>query len=177
MIIQQSTAELVALSNLVVAGLAEPQSHSGLMLAYAVSYADAGWKVFPLGTNKAPRIKSPHPKGFRCKGECGQWGHGVNDATTDISIVSEWWAIDYPDSGIGAAVPEGMFVLDTDPRKPGYLEAAALLATHGALPDTLLTISGRLTAVSIASTAHPQERSRDGSWCPVSRRSPNPVST
>ena len=139
-----TAAELVAVSNLVVAGLVKPQSHAGLMLAYAVSYADAGWKVFPLGPKKAPRIKSPHPKGFRCKGECGEWGHGVNDATTDISIVSEWWATDYPDSGIGAAVPDGVFVLDTDPRKPGYLEAAALLATHGALPDTLLTISGRL---------------------------------
>jgi hypothetical protein len=137
-------AELVTLSNLVTAGLAEPQSHAGLMLAYAISYADAGWRVFPLGRNKKPRIKSPHPKGFRCKGECGQQGHGVWDCTTDIPTICQWWAIDYPGSGIGAAVPDGVFVLDTDPRKPRYIEAATLLATHGTLPATLMTLSGRL---------------------------------
>jgi len=137
-------AELVTLSNLVTAGLAEPQSHDAKMLGYAIAYADAGWKIFPLSRKKRPRIRSPHPKGFRCKGECGQFGHGVWDATDDIATVCQWWAIDYPGSSIAAAVPKGMFVLDTDPRKPGYLAVTDLLAPYGPLPRTLTHLSGRL---------------------------------
>jgi Bifunctional DNA primase/polymerase, N-terminal len=135
---------IVALANLIATGLVEGETPAGLMLGYAISYAAAGWKVFPLGRNKRPRIPSPHPKGYRCKGECGLRGHGVHDATTNIATVCQWWASDYRGAGIGAAIPSGMFVLDTDPRKPGYIAAAQLLARYGTLPATLMTLSGRL---------------------------------
>jgi Bifunctional DNA primase/polymerase, N-terminal len=135
---------IVALGNLIATGLVEAETPAGVMLGYAISYAAAGWKVFPLGRNKRPRIPSPHPKGYRCKGERGLRGHGVHDATTNIATVCQWWASDYPGAGIGAAIPSGMFVLDTDPRKPGYIAAAQLLARYGTLPATLMTLSGRL---------------------------------
>ena len=49
----------------------------------------SGWPCFPLraGT-KIPAIPSAHPVGDPkrgiCKGECGNPGHGVLDATTKI---------------------------------------------------------------------------------------------
>jgi hypothetical protein len=119
---------------------------NAIMLAHAVMRAVNGWAIFPLN-GKNPRIRSPHPKGSaehgRCKGECGQLGHGVNDATTDIRQVCQWWRFDYRGANIGARVPAGLFVVDFDPRKPGYGAAVEMLERHGTLPDTLMTISGR----------------------------------
>jgi Bifunctional DNA primase/polymerase, N-terminal len=139
--------ELITLA--AIATIDHPElSRTALMLAYAITYAEAGWPVFPLGRNKRPRIASPHPKGSperkTCKGRCGRDGHGVHDATTNIATICRWWAVQYPSAGIAAAIPPGVFVLDTDPRKPGYVAAARLLAAHGALPPTLMTVSGRL---------------------------------
>ena len=115
-----------------------------IMLAYAIMYAVNGWEIFPLGAKKAPRIKSPHPRGHRCKGECGQDGHGAHDATTDIDTIYRWWALDYPGANIGGRVPGGVFVLDLDPRKLGHAAAMGrLIADHGPLPHTLTTLSGR----------------------------------
>ncbi len=120
-------------------------SRNAIMAAYAIAYADHGWEVFPLGTRKAPRIKSPHPKGHHCKGECGQDGHGVHDATDDIATVCRWWAVEHPGANIGARVPDGVFVIDLDPRKSGHAAAMAkLINDHGPLPHTLTTLSGRL---------------------------------
>ena len=86
----------------------------------------------PARRRKAPRIKSPHPKGSRCKGECGQDGHGVHDATDDIATICRWWGIEYRGANIGGRVPDGLFVIDLDPRKPGHAAAMAkLTADHG----------------------------------------------
>lgn len=122
-------------------------NRAAIMCAHAIDYADNGWKVFPLGTRKAPRIKSPHPEGSverrECKGRCGQDGHGVWDATDDIATICRWW-MTYRGANIGGAVPDGLFVIDLDPRKDGHVAAMAKLTTdHGALPRTLTTKSGR----------------------------------
>ncbi|MGO9222896.1 bifunctional DNA primase/polymerase [Mycobacterium sp.] len=103
-----------------------------------------GGRFSPLGARKAPRIKSPHPKGSRCTGECGQDGHGVHDATTDVATICRWWGIEYRGANIGGRVPKGLFVIDLDPRKPGHAAAtAALTSVHGPLPQTLTHYSGR----------------------------------
>lgn len=52
-------------------------------LDQALQAAERGFPVFPLSINKVPAIRSPHQQGHRCRGECGQPGHGVYDATTD----------------------------------------------------------------------------------------------
>jgi hypothetical protein len=121
-------------------------SRPTIMLAFAISYAAAGWEVFPLGAQKAPRIKSPHPEGFGCKGKrdgCNLDGHGVNDATTDIRTIVRWWGLEYGGANIGGRVPKGVLVLDFDPRKPGHTIAVAVLRQICELPATLETISGR----------------------------------
>ena len=104
-----------------------------------------------LGSLPAARQGSgdpnPHPKGSperrSCKGECGQYGHGVHDATTDLGVIAYWWGVRYPGANIGARVPENMFVIDIDPRSSGHESLAALLLDHGPLPETMTTISGR----------------------------------
>jgi Bifunctional DNA primase/polymerase, N-terminal len=143
-------ADLITAANAIVAchtgGLLTitEASRPAIMLAYAIVYAVNGWEVFPLGARKAPRIKSPHPKGSRCKGECGRDGHGVHDATTDITTICRWWGVAYRGANIGGRVPTGLFVIDLDPRKPGHAAAMAKLTNdHGPLRQTLTTISGR----------------------------------
>ncbi len=78
-----------------------------------------------------------------CKGECGQHGHGVYDATTDIATIAAWWGGRYTGCNIGARVPDAMIVIDVDPRHGGVDSLAELEQRHGPLPHTLTTISGR----------------------------------
>jgi hypothetical protein len=118
---------LIASAALVVA--TRPDAPLGvLMLAWAVTYAANGWRVFPL-RGKVPAIAG---------------GHGVLDATEDIATVVAWWTGKYRGANIGARVPDGLMVIDTDPRKPGHAEAAAVLRElFGEFTDTLTTVSGR----------------------------------
>jgi hypothetical protein len=132
MIAQDRRDELVAYSNLVAGGLVTDVGHDALMLAYALAYAAAGWAVLPL-RGKVPAI----PKAVG--------GAGVLDATTDIATICGWWAVDYVGANIGARVPAGVVVLDSDPRKEGHAAALAkLTAEHGPMPRTLTHLSGRL---------------------------------
>lgn len=89
----------------------------------AIELAVNNWAVLPL------RGKIPAVPG----------GRGVLDATTDVEQVTTWWARQYRGANIGARVPDSMFVLDVDDL--GAL--AELERAHGALPETLSTISGR----------------------------------
>lgn len=134
---------LIALAAVRVETHAGPAT-AGLMLAHALTYAANGWEVFPL-RRKAPAIRSPHPKGYRCDLSCGLEGHGLLDATTDLATICRWWAVEYRGANIAARVPASVVVIDSDPRKDGHNEAmATLVAKHGPLPRTLATLSGRL---------------------------------
>lgn len=114
---------------------------------YAVAYCEAGFAIYPLrpGT-KIPAVPSPHPvdsaQRGRCRGECGQLGHGFYDARTDIGWAAEYWT-EHPDHGIAARPAPGLLVLDIDPRHGGNDALAAWERSHGALPETFTTISGR----------------------------------
>jgi Bifunctional DNA primase/polymerase, N-terminal len=60
----------------------------------ALAYAERGIPVLPLH-GKLPRIPAAHTPGDplyqQCRGECGQQGHGVHDATIDPDQVRAWW--------------------------------------------------------------------------------------
>ncbi len=90
---------------------------------YAIELAVNNWAVGPCN-GKIPAIPG---------------GRGVLDFTTDTDVVAAWWGGRYAGCNIGARVPESMFVLDVD----DMAALAALEAEHGALPETLTTVSGR----------------------------------
>ena len=140
--------------------------HNELMLRAAVEHARHHWKVFPL-SGKVPMIPGAHRKGAalggfgccvqpwdswpdpyygkRCRGECGQLGHGVYDATDDVEVVTSWWTHRYRDANIGAAIPPSMLMVEYDPRHGGDRTWARLLDEHPdePWPECLTTISGR----------------------------------
>jgi hypothetical protein len=75
----------------------------------ALAYATLGWPVFPLTPGeKVPLYRNPHPKDsaerHACGGylDCGKFGHGVLDATTDPATIELWWTRQ-PAAGIGMA--------------------------------------------------------------------------
>lgn len=121
-------------------------------LTAAFDLAHQGTAVFPLwARGKNPRIPNAHPEGDPlrgiCHGECGRHGHGLYDATTDLSTIAHWWRCLYPGANIGAPVPAGQFVLDIDPQHGGHESLALLILDpdNGPLTATFTTISGRGT--------------------------------
>lgn len=93
------------------------------MLEHALLYARGGFPVFPLGVGrKEPAIPS------------WEGGRGHLDATTDEAQIQAWWEAN-PTWNIGIRPPEGVLVLDIDPRNGGSIEAL------GILPATLCTFT------------------------------------
>ncbi|WP_336208228.1 bifunctional DNA primase/polymerase [Nonomuraea sp. LPB2021202275-12-8] len=116
------------------------------MLAAALAYVERGWPVFPIIPNgKRPLFKSVHAEGDplreTCKGACGQIGHGLYDATTDIELVSRWLTT-CPNANL--AVPTGLAtfdVLDVDvkPKGAGW-PAFNRLKAEGLLPEPFMVV-------------------------------------
>lgn len=69
------------------------------MLNAALIVAHTGLPVFPCGLDKAPLT-----------------ARGFKDATTDPETIRAW---SWKDATIGAAIPQGLVVLDVDPRNGG----------------------------------------------------------
>lgn len=83
--------------------------------AAALELAAQGVRVFPVGSDKAPRT----PNGF-------------HDATTNVEIIGAWtW-----DGMIGVAIAPGTFVLDVDPRNGGDKTLALFKGQGKELPPT-----------------------------------------
>ncbi len=115
--------------------------------AAAVALCEAGFAIYPLSpASKIPAIASAHPKGSpergRCRGECGELGHGFYDASTDLGWVDRYWA-EHPDHGIAARPGPHQMVLDVDPRHGGDVALAGLETRYGSLPETFAVFSGR----------------------------------
>jgi hypothetical protein len=96
----------------------------------ALQAADRGFGVFPLSRNKVPAIPSPHEKGHRCGGlrECGSFGHGVLDASTDPDVIRAGFDQARHAAGYGIACGAGplpLVGLDLD-RKHGLDGVAEL---------------------------------------------------
>nr|WP_145908111.1 bifunctional DNA primase/polymerase [Kitasatospora viridis] len=112
------------------------------ILAVALAAATRGHAVFPLGRTKRPAIPSPHPDNRNCKGECGKFGHGVHDATTDPDRIRALfeaapWAAGY---GIACGrAPHHLVGIDLDVKHDQNGPAAfrVLAAEHGfGIPPT-----------------------------------------
>jgi hypothetical protein len=101
--------------------------HADDLAGHAVAYACGGYEVFPL-RGKIPAIAK------------ADRGNGVLDATTDLEQIGAWWER-MPGANIGGRVPEGVIVVDLDPRH-GALEHLLELAQRGPI-HTRMSWSGR----------------------------------
>ena len=114
-------------------------------LDYALFYAqEKGWAVFPLKPHdKKPLFPAAHEKGNKCKGECGNLGHGFHDATKDAFIIAEWWSKN-PNAGIGIATGDtsGFFALDVDPIHNGEETFRQHVEHNGQFPKTVTALTG-----------------------------------
>lgn len=92
-----------------------------------------------------PAIRRARCGGARagCRGECGELGHGVHDATRDPAVLARMAAI-APGANVGVATGEqhGIFVLDIDKRSGGLQSWAKLVAIHGEPSATFTVRSG-----------------------------------
>jgi hypothetical protein len=80
----------------------------------AVFYAGLGWPVLPLRPGaKLPLFASAHDPGDPCRGECGQLGHGLWDASADVDVVASWWAAE-PWANVGLRTGDRFDVVDLD---------------------------------------------------------------
>jgi hypothetical protein len=109
---------------------------STLALAHALSAAERGLAVIPLSRTKLPALRSPHrdepaPRTGRstpCHGECGRFGHGVHDASTDPARIRSLFAAAPGATGYGIACglpPHHLIGVDLD-TKTGTDSSAAL---------------------------------------------------
>jgi Bifunctional DNA primase/polymerase, N-terminal len=143
--------ELWAWANITMAFCAE-SDRDELMLANAIDFALNGWDAFPLcdavpilDENGKPtgrrRWVSPHGK------DPIPGSRGNLDATTNTAAIIECWTHpQYRGSNIGLRPPNGVFVVDCDPRKPGFAEQMQWITAtfgEGLFPPTLTHASGR----------------------------------
>lgn len=100
-----------------IISLNRPNSQaSNYLLAHALRYALAGWRVLPL----QPGGKAPLT------------AHGVKDASSDPEQIGAWWQ-QWPAANIGLALGDDVVCFDVDPRNGGTIDALARLGLdHGA---------------------------------------------
>lgn len=102
----------------------------------ALAYAALGWPVLPLHWPRDGRCS--------CGKDCGNnaakhplTAHGKDDATTDSSVIGEWWKR-WPQANVGVATGNDLLVVDVDPRHGGDESLRDL----GELPDTVTALTG-----------------------------------
>ncbi|WOX09166.1 bifunctional DNA primase/polymerase [Streptomyces sp. N50] len=109
----------------------------------ALRAAAQDYAVAPTTINKTPAIPSPHDKGHSCKGQCGQPGHGVYDATTNAADVRRLFALAPKAVGYLIACRGRLVGLDIDRKNgvDGYATLAGLGHEHGfAIPEMTTTV-------------------------------------
>ncbi|KAB1986555.1 bifunctional DNA primase/polymerase [Streptomyces triticiradicis] len=121
-----------------------------LALAHALSAAERGLAVIPLSRTKLPALRSPHrddPDPLPCHGECGRFGHGVYDASTDPRRIRELFAAAPWATGYGIACglhPHHLIGVDLD-TKSGTDSSVALrelaLRHLFTIPDTVVVLT------------------------------------
>jgi len=95
------------------------------LLQHALNYAARGFAVFPC----LPGAKEPAFKG------------GFKIATTNPARLRRWWlAIPAYNIGIATGIVSGVWVLDVDGHD-GATSLGAIETKHGALPDTLISVT------------------------------------
>ncbi|WP_333741976.1 bifunctional DNA primase/polymerase, partial [Streptomyces sp. IBSBF 2806] len=129
-----------------------PRQAATLALAHALSAAERGLAVIPLSRTKLPALRSPHrdspaPAGPPCHGECGRFGHGVYDASSDPVRIRELFAAAPWATGYGIACglpPHHLIGVDLDTKSDTDSAAAlrALALRHRfTIPPTIIVLT------------------------------------
>ncbi|HET6860121.1 MAG TPA: bifunctional DNA primase/polymerase [Streptomyces sp.] len=136
-----------------------------LALAHALSAAERGLPVIPLSRTKLPALRSPHrdsPEPIVCRGECGQPGHGVHDASTHPATVRALFAAAPWATGYGIAcgrAPHHLVGIDLDtkpdpgPTASGSMATGSTTSGSGTFDDAAGAASGTAGAPGIGSGA------------------------
>lgn len=113
------------------------------ILGHALFYARRGWPVLPLQTPVAGGGCTCGNQDCSNPGKHPRTARGFKDATTDPSIISQWWS-QWPDANIGVAtgILSGLLVIDIDPRHGGIDSFKKLLKQYGTIPKTLTAWTG-----------------------------------
>ena len=109
----------------------------GALLSAALWYAGQGMPVFPCEVKgKRPLMPAAHaagtPERANCRGECGQHGHGLYDATTDTDTITNWWTR-WPLANIGLPTGGRFDVIDID--GPAGYQSLSSLKSDGIFPE------------------------------------------
>ena len=113
----------------------------------ALDYALAGYPVFPLHNpifaGDSVRCSCLYWKSCDKIGKHPRTRFAVNDSTTDLETIRQWWQR-WPDANIGLPTGKesGIFVLDIDPKSGGPYSLEELEETYGKLPGTLKQRTG-----------------------------------
>lgn len=119
-------------------------------LTAAISAQKREFSVFPTSASKLPAIRSAHPEGDplrgRCQGECGQFGHGVYDATTDPERLAAMFEVVPRAAGYGVAggrAPHHLIGLDLDRKNglDGVARLVELAVQYGFVVPTTITVA------------------------------------
>ena len=114
----------------------------------ALKYAKSGKFIIPLHSIKTGQCSCGKNE---CKqGKHPRTQHGLKDASTDPKVIEAWWT-KWPDANIGLLTGKinDLVIVDVDvspkkdgSRKKGEESLKALEAQYGALPETLISITG-----------------------------------
>jgi len=121
----------------------DPQAEAQVGEAYtaALRYANGRLPVLPLHTANSGVCTCGNPT-CTSPGKHPRTRNGLHDATLEAEQVTEWWGR-WPDANVGVAIPEGLLVLDLDPRNfqgdgiIGFLDNVG-----GKIPPTVHALTG-----------------------------------
>jgi hypothetical protein len=130
-------------------GLSPIQKRVDELKWYVRQYVGLGLRVLPLwgvvqqgaqwkclcGSPECDRNRGKHPL------TTPEMRSGVNSATDDVELLDTIISR-YPGMNIGVAVPDGMVVVDIDPRNGGDSTVDEIEARYGKFPDTWDQLTG-----------------------------------
>ena len=93
----------------------------------ALSYARAGWPIFPLHTIVEGKCSCRNGSECHSPGKHPRNSHGHNEGTSDEAQITRWWK-QWPNSNIGLWC-KGLIVVDVDPRNGGDASLEDLFST------------------------------------------------